>query len=249
MRLCATQPRLGDFLEMAYLVDWNFQILPPLVGDVSNVSLSLDAMQNSFAHFGVRKFLLLAPYDPKFPLSLHLLARSTYCKNLKKALPKPLILQSASRTTLREGLSGNDGLEHLCHKQSGFLPIDLPISPYEDWMDAELNRLLYRRHQKLLFLSFERALILYPEEIIDKLLRISGAAYEFGYRSLSDPRVVHTVKRLLDAKKPVLLGTGLDRPDRYRSDDLFCDLEAAKPAFPKPYWDALLKSSRRFGIE
>ena len=234
---------------MAYLADWNFQLLPPLVGDLSNVSLSLDAMQNSFARFGVRKFLLLAPYDPRLPLSLHLLARSTYCKKLQKALPKPLILQSASRTTLREGLSGNDGLERLCHKQSGFLPLSLPISAYEDWMDAELNRLLYRRHQKLLFLSFERALILYPQEFVDKLLRIEHAAYEFGYRSLNDPKVVNTIKRLLNAKKPVLLGTGIDQPDPYRSLDLFCELEAAKPAFPKLYWDALLKSSRKFPIE
>ncbi len=235
---------------MAYLTDWNFQIIPPLVGDLSSgISLSVSAMQTSFDRFGVRKFLLLALYDPRLPLSLHLLKRSSYCKLLQKQLPKPLILQTASRTILREGLSGNDALKRLCHKQSGFLPLCLPISAYEDWIDAELNRLLYRSHQKLLFLSFEQALILYTQNVIEKLLRIEHAAFEFGYRSLSDPRVVRTIKCLLNAKKPVLLGTGCNQIDKYLSDDLLCDLDAAKALFSKPEWDALLQSNRKFGRE
>ena len=234
---------------MAYLTDWNFQMLPPLVGDTSDFSLSLRAMQHSFDCFGVRKFLLLAPYDPRLPVSLHLLARTDYASRLQKALPKPLILQTASRTTLREGLSGNDGLDKLCHKKSGFLPLCLPVSAYEDWIDAELNRLLYRRHQKLLFLSFERALILYPRDFLEKLFRIEPAAFQFSYRSLSDPRVSEAVKTLINAQKPVLLGTGGDRSDRYFEDDLASDLMAAKPLFARDCWETLLRNNRKFGVE
>ena len=232
---------------MAYLSDWNFQILSSLSGDVSDVSLTLRSMQYSYEAFGIRKFLLLAPYDFDRPLSLHLLSRDTYCKTLTKALPKPLILQTASRTTLREGLSGNDGLERLCHKQSGYLPLSLPISTYEDWMDAELNRLLYTRHVKPLFLAFELALILYPNEIVEKLTRISSAAFQFGYKSLTEPQVQETIKSLLHKEKPVLLGTGWNTSDKCFCEDISAELDAAKPAFTKTEWDALLKNNQRFG--
>ena len=232
---------------MAYLSDWNFQILSSLSGDIADISLTLRSMQYSYEAFGIRKFLLLAPYEFDRPLSLHLLMWDSYCKELKKALPKPLILQTASRTTLREGLSGNDGLERLLHKQSGYLPLFLPISAYEDWMDAELNRLLYTRHIKPLFLSFELALILYPNEIVEKLMRISSAAFQFGYKSLIDPKVQQVVKSLLQSKKPVLLGTGWNAFDKCLAEDLLGEIDAAKLAFSKAEWDTLLKDSRAFG--
>ena len=109
---------------MAYLFDWNFEILPPLFGDCTdNMQISLSSMQSAFDRFGVRKFLLLAHYDPNAcPLSLHLLMRSAYAKSLQNSLPRPLILQTASRTTLREGFSGMEGIERLCHKNRDTSP-------------------------------------------------------------------------------------------------------------------------------
>ena len=85
-----------------------------------------------------------------------------------------------------------------------------------------------------------------PNEIIEKLLRIEHAAYQFSYRSLRDPRVIGVVKRLMNAKKPILLGTGWDQPEKCLSNDLFGDMEAAKPSFSKSEWNALLQGTRKF---
>lgn len=230
---------------MSYLLDWNFEILPSLYGSDPHTEVSLTAMQ-AFSTIGIHRFLLLAPYDPTRPIALHLHQRNAYASILKKELPKTLSLQVASRTTLREGLSGMSGLESLCHPKTGYLPLNLPFSVYEDWMDAELNRLLYRRHQKLLFLSFETALILYPQEFIEKLMRIESAAFQFGYASLDQPSVQNAIKRLLHMKKPVLFGTGQSHFDKAYIL-AFCEkLEAAKAAFSKESWAALLRANRQF---
>lgn len=232
---------------MAYLVDWNFQILPSLVGNDPHMEKSISAMQ-SFAQSGIHRFLLLASFDPSSgtPISLHLLRLKKYSTALRKSLPKTLSLQTASRTTLREGLSGMSDLELLCHKKTGYLPLDLPIAAYEDWIDVELNRLLYKKHQKLLFLSFELALILYPDEVIQKLMRIESAAFQFGYKSLDQPAVQGAIKSLLRRKKPVLLGTGRDHFEEAFASEIPEKLKTAKACFLPAEWVALLRSNRRF---
>jgi hypothetical protein len=68
---------------------------------------------------------------------------------------------------------------------------------------------LYKKKYRLLFTSFELAIVLFPEDTIKKLMRISGAVFQFNYKALTDPRACRIIEKLLEQKSKVLLGTSL----------------------------------------
>jgi len=110
---------------------------------------------------------------------------------------------------MRKGLSQILDLEKLTVKTAGYLPLMLPPTEYDAWIDEELNQLLYKKHFKLLIMSCELIPYLYSNEIAERIFRIQGAIYQFQYRSLSDPKIRRLVYNLRHSGKPVLLGTGV----------------------------------------
>jgi hypothetical protein len=63
----------------------------------------------------------------------------------------------------------------------------MPICDYADWIDFELNRLLYRAHfKRLLFTSFDICINLYPGDVLEKLMRIPHSVFQFHYHALAD---------------------------------------------------------------
>ena len=130
-----------------------------------------------------------------------------------------------------------------------YLPIRLPLGDYADWIDLELNRLLYQSKFRLLFSSFELPCILYTDEILTKLTRISNAIYQFNYRALENPRILRWILHLLHQNAKVIFGTSLDCLDKAYFYDFDYYLRSAKANCSSADYAMLLKYALKLPLK
>ncbi|MBQ8416300.1 MAG: hypothetical protein IJX13_05315 [Clostridia bacterium] len=216
---------------MTTLTDWNCQLLPSL-RDVEHspqrIALALEEMRQAF---GISQFYLTPPYDvARESVTAFLHRRERIKESLVPHLSPSVSVLIGASVTLSPSVCEIRELDKLLTNRS-HLCLSLPLCEYAHWVDFELNRLLFHRRLRPLFLSFERAVILYPEEAIERLMRIKGAAFQFSYRSLQVTKILNVIKCLLKERKTVLLGTGLDSPEKIGLYELPYYLDCAKRFF------------------
>lgn len=229
---------------MTTLTDWNCQILPSewVEGrSPQRISLALERMHQAF---GISQFYLRPQYDAvRESVAAFLHRRERIKESLVPHLSPSVSVLIGASVTLSPAICEIWEIGKLLADRST-LPILLPMCSYADWIDRELNRLLFQRRLRPLFLSFERAVILYPEEAIERLMRIKGAAFQFSYRSLQETKILNVIKSLLKEQKTVLLGTGLDSPEKIGLYELPYYLDCAKRFFDERELCRLLSNGR-----
>lgn len=194
-------------------------------GCIETAEEGAEALSLLHTRLGFNRFLAAPTYDSqREPVSHFLLRRDRAAEDLRALIPKQCKLALGATVVLNPSLHEVDGLERLLLR-GGRLPIALPLTEFEDWIDLELNRLLYRRRYRLLLLSMERSVALYPSDRIEKLLRIEDATFQFNFRALSDPLCCRIITSLLHRNRTVLLGTGIDSIDACYGYDRACYLD------------------------
>lgn len=210
---------------MNYFVDWSCGLLPRMRGCIETPEEAALAISLLYTRQGFNRFFATPTYDSeREPVSHFLLRRDRAKEELAVLLPRGCRLAAGASVLLNPSLHEVDGLERLL-LPNGRLPISLPLTEYGDWIDLELNRLLYRRKYKLLFLSMERSVALYPADFIERLLRIENAIFGFHFRALTDPDCCRVITALLHRNRTVLLGTGVDSVDACYAYDRSCYLD------------------------
>ena len=207
--------------------DWNCDLLSSIRIDLSG---SEDDACKALLHLhtacGIDRVCMMPTFDPLHQsTSIFLLKRAAYEDLLKAKLSKELSIIFSAKVLLQPGVSEIIDPEHLVAATGGYLPIVFPAGPYHDWMDVELNRLLYKRKCRLLLMACERFPIFYENETVEKLFRIPNAIYQFQYRALADIKTRRILYNLYRLNKPILFGTGVDclqkawdfRPERYQA--------------------------------
>lgn len=228
---------------MNNLIDWNTRLLPCMRGYITSPGDSVRALEECSARFDTDAFCMTADFDCSTEsVAMFLLRLSRSQALLASQLPKKIKIKVYASVLLLPDLSETDSLEKLLFSSQKLLPIKLPITNYEDWMDLEFNHLLYRNKFRLLFTSFEIAAVLYPRDIIEKLMRISGAVFQFNYRSLTDPKVCKIIKKLIAQKSQILLGTSLDSLEKIYFYELDHYLAVARQTFSKDEYRILMNS-------
>lgn len=232
---------------MNCLSDWNCRLFPSFDPSIEAPQTLQEAFLVCSERFGIKRFCLMPEYDSlSESVSLFLLRQDRMRKELQELLPKGLSARVGVAVLLRSGLHETMYLDRLRLKGSHCLPIMFPIGSYQDWMDLELNRLLYKAKQRLLFLSFDQLLIFYPEDVIERLMRIPDAVYQFNYRSLADPRACELLKTLCDRNATVIFGTGLPTLEKACFYEMEHYLLSARKALSTRQYEALLQSSHLF---
>lgn len=232
---------------MKTLVDWNSRLLPCMRGYITDPEDSVRIMEECRLRFGMNAFCMTADFDCSTESVAMFLLRFSRSKELLTShLPRNLKIKAFASVLLLPELSKTEHLEKLLFSSQKLLPVKLPIQSYEDWMDLEFNHLLYKNKFKLLFTSFEVAIILYPEDIIEKLMRISGAVFQFNYKSLTDPKVCKIIKKLIAQNRRVLLGTSLDSLEKVYFYEMDHYLAIAEQTFSKEEYHTLMKSNTSF---
>jgi hypothetical protein len=233
---------------MENLVDWNCRLLPGMRGLVADLNETFNTMQLLFERYGFTHFYLCPEYDcTREPVSIFLIR---YQRAIEKLQAEPAIKSFHVRcqpvVMLTPELHLTERLEKLLIKRGNYLALHMPICNYADWIDFEINRLLYKRKFNLWFTSFEQCVILYPPEIIEKLTQIKGAVFQFAFKSLTNPKVLNVIRALAKANRTVLLGTAVDCLERaYHFDYPLYEQQASSLLTPAVY-QMILRQNRYF---
>ena len=216
---------------MLPLIDFSSGLLPYMRDGSPNPLESAQSLCYLSKTYGISRFCMMPIFDcvessvPIFLLKRTKALEQLCCNDLGVSKAD---LRLGATVLLRPSLWETQGLSKLTLNKPGLLPIRFPLGVYEEWMDLELNRLLYKCHYQLLFTSFEVPTLLFSQETIEKLLRIQNAVFQFNYRALARPTIRDLIKRMLQQQIPVLLGTGLNNLNEAHYYELEYYLNCAK---------------------
>lgn len=233
---------------MQTFIDWNNDLLSSMRIDLdSGADEAISALTYMQTELQVSRYCMMPILDAsKTPVSVFSLKQNAYKGCLSEKLPKGIDIRYSARVLLQPGLSEYEDLVTLTKETNGYLPIVLPIGEYRDWIDQELNRLLYRCKLKLLLTSCEQIPILYPNVIVEKLFRIPDAVFQFHYNSLTDIRIGRLIYNLASLNKTILFGTAVNSLAKaYRLDLPYC-YDAASAHFSKGELHHLFYVGRKF---
>ncbi|MBR2927162.1 MAG: hypothetical protein IKC31_06260 [Clostridia bacterium] len=232
---------------MDFYTDWNCRLLPTLSNQKQAATECLSSLSSLHEIHGFDRFCLIRVYDgSNHSLPIFLLEQRILKDHLMASSPRQLSVCFATPALLYEGLSEEAELERLLLPHHNCLPLLMPPGAYQEWMDAELNRLLYKRHIRLLFLSFELNAVFYPSEVLARLLRVPEAVYQFNFRAFTDPRLTSYIKTLLSDHATVLLGTGLDQREKIYFYEQSHYLDCIRSALTPMEYQLLLHGNQSF---
>ena len=196
---------------MTNYTDWNCHLLSGMREGVHTPQETIEALSVLRDH-GIDRFCLMPNYTPSLePVSRFLLRRDLAYSRLLPLLPQGMKTRIAARVELESGLHLVEHLDRLCFTNHNYLALKMPICSYADWIDYELNRLLYRTHiKRLIFTSFDTCIHLYPTDVLEKLTRIPYSVFQFHYHALADADSRAFMTKLLRQNQTVLLGSEIN---------------------------------------
>ncbi len=198
---------------MSSHLDWNCGLYPRgLDGMVAPSYPGLyDGLTVLRDRFNIKRFCFSAVYDPGFEsVNAHLLRRDRTEKKVQELLAGTKIkMKMMSVVPIAPNLGHVPDLDCLYMFGGTHLPIVLPLYGMCDWLDLELNSLLYKYKHKLFFTSFDRTFDVYPREFVEKCIRIPKAVFQISFQSLSNKSFAYMVRAALREKIPFLLGSEL----------------------------------------
>lgn len=225
--------------------DWNCRLLPGMFEHVWTAEECLKVLSLLSERTTINRFCFMPDYDCSAEsVSVFLIRLQRALDEVQPLLPKNLHVCACGRAALLPGLSQTEHLDRLILPRTDYLPIFLPLTGYRDYMDVELNRLLYHSKFRLLFTSFDHYPVLYPPDMIDRLIRLPNVAYQFNYKSLSNPQMIQTLKVLLQRNAPILFGTSVNCMEKAAFYDFYSYLNSANKEFNEFERDDLFFSRR-----
>ncbi len=232
---------------MTSYIDWNCHLLSGMREGISTQQESIEALSVLHNH-GIEQVCFMPDFSPSVePISHFLLRRDLAFERLKPHLPTGMKARLTARVQMEPGLHLVEGLDRLCFTKQGYLALRMPIAEYADWIDFEINRLLYRAHfKRLLFTSFDTCVLMYPTEILEKLMRIPHAVFQFHYQSLTDADARAVMVKLLRNNQTVLLGSEITTLGKTYFFDLPYYIEAAHKAMSVADIQTILRQNLYF---
>lgn len=193
---------------MDYFIDWSCRLAN--TADDTRLQEAARTMKLLSERFRVTHFCIMPEFNADLQsVPMFLLRVERTLELLRRRLPSEIKVRALPRAYLTEGLHRTQHLNRLLFSAQRYLPLLLPLGSYEDWMDREINALLFQNKYRLMLTSCELIRTLYPAEIADKLFRIQNAVYQFHFHSFTDETAVQDVRLLLSRGQTVLMGTGL----------------------------------------
>ncbi|MBQ8310008.1 MAG: hypothetical protein IJX80_03230 [Clostridia bacterium] len=230
---------------MNHYIDWNCRLLRP--GAIPNETAY--ALREMNERFSFNRFCMMQDFHADTEsVSAFLIRQKRALQQLKPLLSRRFHIHGAACVHLCRGLAEEADLDRLTITSERLLPLQLPLTEYGDWIDQELNSLLYKKKLTPLFLSFELCMLLYPKEIIEKLLRIPFAAYQFNYKALPTPEICRAIFKLL-SKSTVLLGTSLNMREKINFYELPYYLQRSEKLLLKRFHLLLLERNQAYWQE
>ena len=122
--------------------------------------------------------------------------------------------------------------------------LELPLLPQPDFPDEALNKILYNCHLIPVFTDFQNYNIFYSKDLIDKLIRIHNAAFQFSINKINNLDNLDIIKRIIRNGNTVLLGTSADH-DNLNEREIIRNLNLLKKNLSiDTYREILIRSNK-----
>lgn len=112
-------------------------------------------------------------------------------------------IYTAFNVPLSEGSVFDPSFNRLAFGHSDRIFAELPFCNYEEWLEADMNRLLYKNKLKPAFVSFERSLSLVDRDILERFMTIKNAVF------CMDINYLTSIEALADLDRFISLGINI----------------------------------------
>jgi hypothetical protein len=227
----------GGFLRLFHenmncLTDYHSRLLPMMGEHIASPKDSVACMRLLRERFGISKFYIISDYDCREESVAMFRLRQKHAEEELQALASnEFRIETAGCALVLPDVSKMLGLQKLRLPKTNYLPIRLSLTSDADARLLELNRLLYHFPLRPLFLSFDQYEKTCSNEEVQRLLSIPNAAYQFSYRSLTDPKTCEKLRFLMRKRAPILFGTEISSPNEAAYYELDYYLDCARREF------------------
>jgi hypothetical protein len=158
-----------------------------------------------FKDVGIRKFIFTYEFDRDVkPMSFAIQKFKTLKPYLKSLAPRGVRIYTAFNVIMSDGVVFDTSFNRLTMGHSDRVFIDLPFYNYENWLESDMNHLLYKNKLKPALTSFERNFdILECRPMLDRFIAIKNAVF------CMDINYITSIHATDDLKKLILHGTNI----------------------------------------
>ncbi len=195
-------------------MDWNCKLLPGFPDQTANVETAVQAMQILHDQAGITDFAFFPKYDPlsdsqaifQFRANAALSAFQKQLPFLAKFFVRPTVY-------LRPEMPENNVLRHFCIPKTRFLAVSLPITAQEDTENI-LAKFVRHSPYRVLLTDAQLLPIFYPKDVLERIINLPGIALQTSFQSLFLSDFTVFLRKILQKGVPVLLGSGVNSPER-----------------------------------
>lgn len=227
---------------MAYL-DFNTLV-------ICNNDFSEDFLAECFFFFhelGVQNFIFTYDFDAvgrSLPEGIRTL------RSLKPYLHRFQVrgtrVYTAFNVILEQGVSHNKEIvQRLSLPHTDRIFINLPLFTGHEWLEADLAHLVYRKHRQPVFTSFERNVITYTDDMLERFSRLPKSIFCLDANYLFSLRSQTKLENLLKANVHILPCISNSMSDYVAVSEGYADL---KRRIGTSYYRDLCNSFRESGL-
>ena len=141
---------------------------------VSNHRLHAESLRDTMFFFhalGIQTMILTVRYHRERHTITDFSERMRKLKaDIRKIRPRGMKLIVCPEVSLTEGIADDPALSRLTANRSEYLFVNLPLFHCDDWMDTDLNRILFQKHCRPIFTGFESNMKTYSSEQLERLI-------------------------------------------------------------------------------
>lgn len=183
------------------MLDFNYLIV---VCPSDSLALLTSSIQ-FFVDQGIKKFLFVLDFDRnQATVSMMLDRIRQFAGKIKPLRPRGIQFYVSANLFITNGILYDPQVSRLCIGHSNILCAQLPLSLRYNWIDPDLNHLLFHRKISPLFISFERNFIANPPTDIQRYTnsQFFRFAIDMDYITMLDAEPL--VRQAICEKIPIL---------------------------------------------
>lgn len=216
---------------------------------ICNNDFSEDFLFECFSFFhdlGIRNFIFTYDFDvasralPEGLRTLRMLK-----PYLHRFQPRGTRIYTAINVMLDKDISYNKNLFSLALPHTDRIFVNLPIFTGNEWLEADLGHLVYRKRLQPLFTSFERNAITYTDDMLERFSRLPKVVFCLDANYLFSLRAQTKLSNLLRANCHILPCISNHMSDYVAVAEGYADL---KKRLGMPLYRELCKSIRESGV-
>ena len=175
---------------------------------ISNNDFSESSVKETFALFkslGIKNFIFTFDYDrDSKPLSIAISKFRTLKPYLLSLAPHGVRVYTSFNVIMSEGLVCDPSFNRLSLGHSNRIFLSIPYFDYADWIESDMNRLLYKNKLKPTFVSIERCLNNDDRVFIDRFIAAKNSIITLDINYITSIDATKTIIDLISSSSMIV---------------------------------------------